>query len=102
MGCDQRQQAEGLSAPLYPRGHTHMRYYKYVLAAGITLMSASAASGQAAASVCKDGTTSTAVGKGACSGHGGVDAKATEAAKKAAKPAKKVTKASDKAAAKET
>lgn len=39
---------------------------------------------QAAASVCKDGTTSTAEGRGACSGHGGVDAKATAAAKKAA------------------
>jgi hypothetical protein len=39
---------------------------------------------QAVASVCKDGTTSTAEGRGACSGHGGVDAKATAAAKKAA------------------
>lgn len=39
---------------------------------------------QAAASACKDGTTSTAEGRGACSGHGGVDAKATAAAKKAA------------------
>jgi hypothetical protein len=40
---------------------------------------------QAAGSVCKDGTTSTASGKGACSGHGGVDASATAAAKKGAK-----------------
>jgi hypothetical protein len=40
---------------------------------------------QAAASVCKDGTTSAAAGKGACSGHGGVDTKATAAAKKAEK-----------------
>ncbi len=40
---------------------------------------------QAAATVCKDGTTSTATGKGTCSGHGGVDAKATAAAQKAAK-----------------
>ena len=39
---------------------------------------------QGTSSVCKDGTTSTASGKGACSGHGGVDAKATAAAKKAA------------------
>ncbi|MDB4890460.1 MAG: hypothetical protein JWL61_2315 [Gemmatimonadetes bacterium] len=38
-------------------------------------------------SVCKDGTASAAVGRGACSGHGGVDAKATEAAAKAAKSA---------------
>lgn len=42
---------------------------------------------QAAASVCKDGTTSAATGKGACSGHGGVDAKATAAAKQAQKKA---------------
>src|SRR5438045_3008909 len=40
---------------------------------------------QAAASVCKDGTTSAASGKGACSGHGGVDAKATAAVKKVEK-----------------
>jgi hypothetical protein len=39
---------------------------------------------QAPASVCVDGTTSTATGRGACSGHGGVDAKATAAARKAA------------------
>ncbi len=40
---------------------------------------------QATSSVCRDGTTSAAAGRGACSGHGGVDAKATEAAAKAAK-----------------
>lgn len=46
----------------------------------------SAANAQAATtSVCADGTTSTASGRGACSGHGGVDAKATAAARKAAK-----------------
>ena len=39
-------------------------------------------SAQGATSVCKDGTTSAATGKGACSGHGGVDTKATAAAKK--------------------
>ena len=42
---------------------------------------------QGATSVCKDGTTSASSGKGACSGHGGVDAKATAAAKKGAAPA---------------
>jgi hypothetical protein len=42
----------------------------------------------AAARVCKDGTTSAAAGKGACSGHGGVDSAATAAAAKAAKAAK--------------
>ncbi len=38
--------------------------------------------------VCKDGTTSAAAGRGACSGHGGVDSaatKATNASRKAAK-----------------
>jgi hypothetical protein len=46
--------------------------------------------GAQATTVCKDGTTSTASGRGACSGHGGVDSKATAAAKKtAAKTAKK-------------
>jgi hypothetical protein len=46
---------------------------------------------QAVASVCKDGTTSAAAGKGACSGHGGVDDKATAAAKRAEKKAEKKT-----------
>ena len=46
---------------------------------------ATAASAQAAASICKDGTPSAAAGRGACAGHGGVDAAATKAAKRAAK-----------------
>jgi Protein of unknown function (DUF3761) len=48
-------------------------------------------------SICKDGTTSTASGSGACSSHGGVDTLATKAAhasKKAAKADAKATKAS--------
>ena len=45
---------------------------------------------QAATTTCKDGTTSAATGKGACSGHGGVKA--------AAKAAKSDVKASTKAA----
>ncbi|HEY6827993.1 MAG TPA: DUF3761 domain-containing protein [Gemmatimonadaceae bacterium] len=45
--------------------------------------------GAQATTVCKDGTTSTTSGRGACSGHGGVDTKATSAAKKAEKSAKK-------------
>src|SRR4051812_38059249 len=40
------------------------------------------------ASVCTDGSTSASTGRGTCSGHGGVDAKATAAAKKAASTAK--------------
>jgi hypothetical protein len=55
----------------------------------VVFTSSAAFSQTAAASVCKDGTTSAASGKGACSGHGGVDAKATAAASKAAKAAAK-------------
>lgn len=55
-----------------------------VVAAGFA-MSASTSSAQAAATVCKDGTTSTASGRGACSGHGGVDKKAVSHQKKVVK-----------------
>ena len=37
-----------------------------------------------AATVCKDGTTSASSGRGACSGHGGVDKSATKASRRAA------------------
>ena len=47
---------------------------------------ASAADDAAAASICKDGTTSATTGRGACSGHGGVQ-KAPKAAAAAAAPA---------------
>ncbi len=61
----------------------------------------------AEAVTCKDGTSSNATGRGACSGHGGVkkDAAATEKAavepakEKTAKPAKKETVAAPAAAA---
>ncbi|HEY5061815.1 MAG TPA: DUF3761 domain-containing protein [Gemmatimonadaceae bacterium] len=46
-----------------------------VVALGLT---ASRASAQAPRSACKDGTTTTVVGRGACSRHGGVDAEATK------------------------
>jgi len=46
-----------------------------------------------ATATCKDGTTSTATGRGACSGHGGVDKRA-----KVAKVAKSDAKATSKAA----
>ena len=56
----------------------------------LTLATASSLAAQAAAAtICKDGTTSSASGQGACSGHGGVDTKATEAAKKGATKAEK-------------
>ena len=43
--------------------------------------------------VCKDGTTSTVAGSGACSGHKGVDSAASKAAKDAAKADKAEAKA---------
>ena len=56
-----------------------------ILALLVVSLSSAPLSPQGTSSVCKDGTTSATVGRGACSGHGGVDAKATEAAAKAAK-----------------
>lgn len=57
------------------------------------------AGAQATASVCTDGSSSAASGRGACSGHGGVDAKATAKAMKAAKAQAKATaKAAEKSA----
>jgi hypothetical protein len=70
----------------------------------LSLAATSSLAAQAAAAtmpICKDGSTSSVAGRGACSGHGGVDAKATDAAKKAAAKAAKTAKAAataDKAA----
>ena len=50
-------------------------------ALAIVLGSSAAFAQGGTGSVCKDGTKSEASGKGACSGHGGVDAVATKAAK---------------------
>ncbi|HKW46288.1 MAG TPA: DUF3761 domain-containing protein [Gemmatimonadaceae bacterium] len=55
---------------------------------------------QAQATTCKDGTTSTATGKGACSGHGGVAKSAAKAAKSDSKASSKVAKTDAKADAK--
>ena len=52
---------------------------------------------QATSTKCKDGTSSVATGRGACSGHGGVDAAATAAAAKAAKATAKAEKTAAKA-----
>ena len=73
-----------------------MRSLRFLFVAGFLFAAPLAA--QATASVCKDGSNSAAVGRGACSGHGGVDAKATAAAEKAAKAAEKAAKAAEKAA----
>jgi hypothetical protein len=58
------------------------------------------AGAQAAASICKDGTPSAASGRGACAGHGGVDAAATKASKAKARADAKAAKAAEKSAAK--
>lgn len=52
--------------------------------------SASTAGAQKVASICKDGTTSASTGRGTCGRHGGVDPKATKAAKRAAEKALEV------------
>lgn len=56
-----------------------------LLVAAIALAPTLGRAQAAAAAVCKDGTTSPASGRGACSGHGGVDRKATKAAQSPAK-----------------
>ncbi len=53
--------------------------------AAAATMSTGSLQAQAAATICKDGTTSVSSGRGACSGHGGVNKKAMKAQKKAAK-----------------
>ena len=54
-------------------------------AAAAFAVSTAQGQGQAASTICKDGTPSVASGRGACSSHGGVDKAATKKALKAAK-----------------
>jgi hypothetical protein len=56
------------------------------------LLSASTSGAQATATKCKDGTTSATSGRGACSGHGGVDKTATKTVAKTAKAQEKTAK----------
>ena len=63
------------------------------VAALISIMAATSLQAQAAASICKDGTTSLSSGRGACSGHGGVDRKAVSHQKKVVKRETKAAKA---------
>lgn len=58
----------------------------------LALVSPVSLSAQTTAVKCKDGTTSTSTGRGACSGHGGVDKTATVAEKKTVKKEQKVAK----------
>jgi Protein of unknown function (DUF3761) len=82
--------------------------YSTILGLAVALVFGAAsqnASAQAPASVCKDGSSSTVTGRGACSGHGGVDANATKKAQTAAAKAEKdakVAKAKTKAVKEET
>jgi len=64
-----------------------------VITAVISLLAATSLHAQAAASICKDGTTSTATGRGACSGHGGVNKTAVAHQKKVVKRETKAAKA---------
>lgn len=58
------------------------------------------ARGQGVATVCKDGTTSATSGRGACSGHGGVDKKAAKQSATVAKAEKKAETKTEKKAEK--
>jgi hypothetical protein len=62
------------------------------IAAAVATMSAASLHAQAAATLCKDGTTSGSSGRGACSGHGGVDRKAISHQKKIVKSETKAAK----------
>ena len=76
--------------------------YRSLLVATAIALAPFAVNAQATAAVtCKDGTTSTATGRGACSGHGGVDKSAAKSAKRSTKAAKADTKAEVKADTKE-
>jgi len=57
------------------------------------LLSPAISGAQATATKCKDGTTSATSGRGACSGHGGVDKTATKVEAKTVKAQEKTAKA---------
>jgi len=76
-----------------------MRVARFGSTAVLTIaltFAASALRAQGAAAICKDGTKSATSGRGACSGHGGVDDAATAAAKKSANGAEKSAKTAEK------
>ena len=66
------------------------------IAAVVVSLSATSLQAQAAATICKDGTTSVSSGRGACSGHGGVNKTAVSHQKKVVKTETKAAKASAK------
>lgn len=63
-----------------------------VAASAVALLSANSLQAQGTATTCKDGTTSASSGRGACSGHGGVDRKAPSRHKKVVKSETKAAK----------
>lgn len=76
--------------------------YRSLLVATAIALAPLALNAQATAAVsCKDGTTSSATGRGACSGHGGVD-KSAKSGKTSTKAAKADAKAETKTAKAET
>jgi hypothetical protein len=81
-----------------------MRHRILSIAALFVVATVSSAHAQASKTVkCKDGTTSTATGAGACSGHGGVAPKAassSKSSKAATGTAKKTEKAAEQTAKK--
>lgn len=62
------------------------------VAGAVALLSAASLNAQATATICKDGSTSVSAGRGACSGHGGVDKKAGSRQKKIVKSETKAAK----------
>ena len=66
------------------------------IAAVVASVSATSLQAQAAATICKDGTTSVSSGRGACSGHGGINKTAVSHQKKVVKAETKAAKASAK------
>ncbi|HKN65817.1 MAG TPA: DUF3761 domain-containing protein [Gemmatimonadaceae bacterium] len=81
--------------------HRILSYRSLLVATAIALAPLAVNAQATAAVTCKDGTTSAATGRGACSGHGGVDKAAAKSAKRSAKTAKADTKAEVKADTKE-
>jgi len=79
--------------------HRILSYRSLLVATAIALAPLAVNAQATAALTCKDGTTSTATGRGACSGHGGVDKSPKSA--KSTKARAKVAKADAKADAKE-
>ena len=82
--------------------HRILSYRSLLIATAIAVAPLAVNAQATAAATCKDGTTSAATGRGACSGHGGVDKAATKAATKAAKAEAKAAKAEAKVAKADT